>query len=106
MFFSEMKDFGVKTALDDFGSGYSNFAYIFSLDLNYIKIDGSITQKILQDKKMRILLDTIVKMAHSINMRVITEFVSSKEILEYIKEMNIDYAQGYYIDKPKEEIFL
>jgi len=103
MFFSEMKDFGVKTALDDFGSGYSNFAYIFSLDLDYLKIDGSIIQKI-EDEKMKSLLNTIVKMAHSIDMKVIAEFVSNEEIFNYIKEIDIDYAQGYYIDKPKEEI--
>ena len=103
-FFREIKEVGIKTALDDFGSGYSNFAYIFSLELDYIKIDGSITKKLLEDKKMRILLETMVKMAHSIGMKVIAEFVSDKKLLEYVKKANVDYAQGYYISEPKEEI--
>jgi len=103
-FFKEMKEYGIKSALDDFGSGYSNFSYIFSLDLNYIKIDGSITKKLLEDKKMGILLETMVKMAHSIGMKVVAEFVSDKKLLEYVKKANVDYAQGYYISEPKEEI--
>ncbi len=103
-FFKEMKEFGIKTALDDFGSGYSNFSYIFSLELDYIKIDGSITQKLLEDEKMEVLLQTMVKMAHSIGMKVVAEFISDKKIFEYVKKANVDYAQGYYISKPKEEI--
>jgi len=102
-FFREISQYGVKTALDDFGSGYSNFAYIFSLELDYIKIDGTIIQK-LNDKKMEILVKTLVEMAHSLGMKVIAEFVSDKEIFEKVKLLDVDYSQGYFIGKPKEDI--
>ena len=102
-FFREMGQYGVKTALDDFGSGYSNFAYIFSLNLDYIKIDGTIIQK-LNDKKMEILVNTLVEMAHSLGMKVIAEFVSDENIFKEVKKLNVDLAQGYYIGKPQEEI--
>jgi EAL domain-containing protein (putative c-di-GMP-specific phosphodiesterase class I)/GGDEF domain-containing protein len=103
-FFREMSSYGVKTALDDFGSGYSNFAYIFSLELDYIKIDGTIIQKLIEDEKMRILVKTVVDMAHSLDMKVVAEFVSNEDIFEYIKLLNVDYSQGYFIGAPKEEI--
>ena len=102
-FFREISSYGVKTALDDFGSGYSNFSYIFSLELDYIKIDGTIIQK-LNDKKMDILVKTLVDMAHSLGMEVIAEFVSDKSILDKVKMLNVDFAQGYFIGKPKGEI--
>jgi EAL domain-containing protein (putative c-di-GMP-specific phosphodiesterase class I) len=103
-FFKDIKKYGVKTALDDFGSGYSNFAYIFSLELNYIKIDGTIIQKILEDNKMKVLLQTLVKMAHSIDMKVIAEFVSDEEIFDELKVIDVDYAQGYFIAKPTKSL--
>jgi len=103
-FFREMNQYGVKTALDDFGSGYSNFAYVFSLELNYIKIDGTIIQKLLEDKKMGILVKTVVEMAHSLNMKVIAEFVSEEEIFDEVKRLGVDFAQGYFVGKPEEKI--
>jgi len=102
-FFREISSYGVKTALDDFGSGYSNFSYIFSLELDYIKIDGTIIQK-LNDKKMDILVKTLVEMAHSLGMEVIAEFVSDEYIFDEIKRLDVDFAQGYLIGKPQEEI--
>ena len=103
-FFKEIKEYGLKTTLDDFGSGYSNFSYIFSLELDYIKIDGSITKKLLEDNKMCVLLETMVKMAHSIGMKVVAEFITNKKLFTYVKQANVDYVQGYYISEPKEEI--
>ncbi len=98
-FFNEVKQYGVKIAIDDFGSGYSNFAYIFSLNIDYIKIDGSIIKKI-EDNKMQELIKTLVKMSHALNIKVIAEFVENEHILNILKELNIDFAQGYFIGKP------
>jgi len=103
-FFREMSQYGVKTALDDFGSGYSNFAYVFSLELNYIKIDGTIIQKLLKDSKMEVLVKTVVDMAHSLGMKVIAEFVSQEDIFKAVKKLNVDYAQGYFVGKPEKDI--
>jgi EAL domain-containing protein (putative c-di-GMP-specific phosphodiesterase class I)/GGDEF domain-containing protein len=100
-FFKEMKSYGVKTALDDFGSGFSNFAQIFTLSLDYIKIDGSIIKQLYSSNKMYVLLQTLVKMAHSLDMKVIAEFVSEEKLFNSIKENGVDYAQGYFIGEPK-----
>ena len=103
-FIKRVKEYGVKIAIDDFGSGYANFSYIFSLNLDYIKLDGSIVQKVIQDEKMRVLIETVVKMAHSLDMEVIAEFVSSRQIFNFVKKLGVDYAQGYYVGRPEEEV--
>ena len=93
--------YGIKIALDDFGSGYSNFAHILKLPIDYIKIDASLISNIDKDKSSRIMVETIVELAHKLEIETIAEYVSSKEILDIIKEIGIDYAQGFYMGKPE-----
>ena len=93
--------YGIKIALDDFGSGYSNFAHILKLPIDYIKIDASLISNIDKDKSSRIMVETIVELAHKLKIETIAEYVSSKEILDIIKEIGIDYAQGFYMGKPE-----
>ncbi len=100
-FCERVRSYGIKIALDDFGSGYSNFAYILNLPIDYIKIDASLISKIDEDKSSRIMVETIVELAHRLEIETIAEYVSSKEILDIIKEIGIDYAQGFYIGKPE-----
>ena len=92
---------GLKIALDDFGSGYSNFTHILNLPLDYIKIDASLISNIDKDKNSRLMVETIVELAHKLDVETIAEFVSSQEILDVIKEIGIDYAQGFHIGKPE-----
>ncbi|RLD41640.1 MAG: bifunctional diguanylate cyclase/phosphodiesterase, partial [Bacteroidetes bacterium] len=92
---------GLKIALDDFGSGYSNFTHILNLPLDYIKIDASLISNIDKDKNSRLMVETIVELAHKLDVETIAEFVSSQEILNVIKEIGIDYAQGFHIGKPE-----
>ena len=99
-FISEFKKYGITFSLDDFGSGYSNFAQIAKLDIDFIKIDGSIIQEVLKNEKMQKLLDTIINFARSFNLKTIAEFVSDKEIFDYLKD-KVDMMQGYYIGKPE-----
>ncbi|WP_456488242.1 EAL domain-containing protein [Caminibacter pacificus] len=99
-FINEFKSYGITFSLDDFGSGYSNFAQVANLDIDFIKIDGSIIKEILNSDKMKKLLDSIVNFAKSFNLKVIAEFVSSKELFEYLKD-KVDMLQGYYIGKPE-----
>jgi EAL domain-containing protein (putative c-di-GMP-specific phosphodiesterase class I) len=90
---------GVTFSLDDFGSGYANFAQIAKLDIDFIKIDGSIVQELPVNDKMWKLLESIQTFAHSLDLRLIAEFVSNKTLFDMLKE-RVDLMQGYYIGKP------
>ncbi len=99
-FFDLLHSYGVKIALDDFGVGYSNYDTIFKFDLDYIKIDGSLTESILTNKKSLVLIESIITVAKKLDAKLIIEFVSSKEIFDVVSKLEIDYIQGYYIGKP------
>ncbi len=99
-FIKKIKSFGCKIAIDDFGSGYSNFEQILKLDIDYIKIDGSLIKDILTNKESEIVIKTIINFAKELGVKTIAEFVSNKEIFEKVKDLGINYAQGYYIGKP------
>lgn len=100
-FIKQVKALGAKIAIDDFGSGYSNFEHILRLDIDYIKIDGTLIKDILTKPYSQIIVGTIVDFAKKIKAKTIAEFVSSKEIFDLLKEMGVDFAQGYHIGKPK-----
>lgn len=100
-FLNRLKVYGCKVAIDDFGSGYSNFEYILKLDADYIKIDGSLIKNIDQNKDSQDIVRTIVSFAKLKGVLTIAEFVSSKEIYEKVSELGIDYSQGYYFGKPE-----
>ncbi len=95
---------GCQIAIDDFGTGYSNFTHMIHLDVDYLKIDGSIIQNILTDKNSEIVVRTLVDFAGQLNIKTIAEFVDSKEIYEKVKQPGINYTQGYYFGKPEESI--
>jgi len=101
-FCTKVRSYGIKIALDDFGAGYSNFSHILNLPVDYIKIDASLISNIDRDKHSQIMVETIVGLARKLNIQTIAEFVSSKEILDTVKKLNVDYAQGYYIGKPED----
>lgn len=103
-FIDSVKKLGCKIAIDDFGSGYSNFEYLIKLNADYIKIDGSLIKDILLNKNNQEIVITIVDFAKRQGFKTIAEFVSSKEIFDKVKELGLDYAQGYYIHEPKPEI--
>jgi|GEM_PF-523899 len=98
----KVRSYGVKVALDDFGSGYSNFSHILQLPVDYIKIDASLISNIDRDLSSQIMVETIVELAHKLNIATIAEFVSSEEIFTVIKDLGVDYAQGYHFGKPAE----
>jgi len=102
-FITKMKKLGVKFAIDDFGSGYSNFEHILNLEIDYLKIDGSLIKKI-EDNNTKIIVETINSFAKRMLIHTISEFVSTKEILKEVKNLNIDYTQGFYLSKPLEKI--
>jgi len=99
-FFDLLHSYGVKIAIDDFGVGFSNYDTIFQFDIDYIKIDGSLTESILTNHKSLVLMESIIIVARELKAKTIVEFVSSKELFDKIETMNVDYAQGYFIGKP------
>ncbi len=100
-FITKVKKFGCRIAIDDFGSGYSNFSHILELDVDYIKIDASLVKKVATDENAKKITKTIIKFAHSLEIETIAEFVEEKKSLEILQEMGVDFIQGYYIGKPK-----
>ena len=103
-FIANVKELGVKIALDDFGSGYSNFSILMQLQINYLKIDGSLIKNIDKDQNAKIIVETIARFAKLLNIYTIAEFVSSKEVYNVVKDIGIDYVQGYYVGKPLQNI--
>ncbi len=97
----KIRSYGIKIALDDFGAGYSNFSHVLNLPIDYIKIDASLISNIDRDIHSQMMVETIVNLAHRLNILTIAEFVSSREILNVVKRLKVDYAQGYYIGKPE-----
>lgn len=104
-FIKRFRKHGVRIAIDDFGSGFSNFAYILKIKPEYIKIDGSLIQKIEDDKESFILVEAIVNLAHKLGIKIICEFVSNQTIFSILKTLQVDEYQGYYLHKPEELVF-
>jgi len=100
-FCTKVRSYGIKIALDDFGAGYSNFSHILKLPVDFIKIDASLISNIDRDTHSVIMVETIVGLAKKLHIETIAGFVSSKEILEVVKKLGVDYAQGYHIGKPE-----
>lgn len=103
-FISEVKRYGAKIAIDDFGSGYSNFLYLTKMNPDYIKIDGSLIKDIDVDKTSYLVVETIVEFAKKLGMKTIAEYVHSSVVLDKVKELGVDYSQGFYIDEPSIDI--
>ncbi len=101
---SEFKSFGCKIAIDDFGSGYSNFTYLMELQADFIKIDGSLIKNIVHDQSSESIVKAIVSFAKEMGIQTIAEYVSSEEIYEKVLGMGIDYSQGYYFGIPKDTL--
>ncbi len=99
-FIQEIKNYGCKLSLDDFGSGYSNYYRMLELNIDYIKIDGSIISKLPFDKNAQSVVMTIVEFAKRQGYETVAEFVSTPQILEIVKNLGIDYAQGYLLARP------
>jgi len=92
---------GVKIAIDDFGSGYSNFKRIIDLNPDYLKFDGSLIKHIDTDSKSYITVKNMVNYAKELEIKTIAEFVHSKDVFDTCVYLGVDYLQGYYISEPK-----
>lgn len=102
----ELKSLGVSILLDDFGSGYSSFSTLETLDFDIIKLDMGFVQKIGINSKVEYIIETIIEMAHKMGSKVIAEGAETKAQVDFLKAMDCDYVQGYYYAKPlPKEVF-
>ena len=95
---------GASIAIDDFGSGFANFQHMTAISSDYMKIDGSLIKNIDKDKNSRLIVESIVVFAKKLGKKIVAEFVHSKDVYDIVKELEIDYAQGYYLGEPKESV--
>lgn len=99
-FIKQIKQFGCKFSLDDFGSGYSSYAYLKSLNVDYLKIDGAFVKDIANNKADVAIVKSMNEIAHSLGMETIAEYVENNEIYEILKVIGVDFVQGFGIQKP------
>lgn len=99
----KIKKMGFSFALDDFGIGFSSFAYLKLLPVDYLKIDGSFVLNTTTDDTQRAIIESMNKIAHALGKKTIAEFVENEATLQAIMELGVDYAQGYYFSKPLPE---
>jgi EAL domain-containing protein (putative c-di-GMP-specific phosphodiesterase class I) len=99
-FMTSLKERGCKFALDDFGSGFSSFAYLKKLPVDYLKIDGSFVRDIVTDSIDLAMVRSINEIGHLLGKQTIAEFVEDHAILEILEGLGVDYAQGFGIGRP------
>jgi EAL domain-containing protein (putative c-di-GMP-specific phosphodiesterase class I) len=102
-FIDNIKLYGCGVGIDDFGSGYSNFNILDRLNVDFIKIDGSLVKNIANHSRQRLIVDSINSFSHKLGISTVAEMVSDENSYEIIKELGIDYAQGWYFAKAVDE---
>ena len=100
-FITEMKTLGFRFALDDFGSGLASYRYLKNLPVDYVKIDGSFVKDIIENISDYAMVKSINELGHMMGKKTVAEYVENKAILDKLGEIGVDYAQGYYIEKPR-----
>ena len=100
-FIEELKELGCFFSLDDFGSGMSSFGYLKHLPVDFIKIDGTFVKDMAEDPIDRAMVEAINNVGHVMGKQTIAEFVDSDLVIKALGEIGVDYAQGYYLGKPK-----
>ena len=100
-FVMNLKMAGYKFAIDDFGSGFSSFHYIKKFPIDYLKIDGEFIININKDKKDKAFVHSILTLAKELNVKTVAEYVEDEEIVKTLREMGVDYLQGFHIGRPQ-----
>ena len=99
-FINTLNEYGCRFALDDFGTGDASFAYLKTLPIDFVKIDGSIVKGIVDSPKDLALVKSINEIGHFLGKKTVAEFVENDDILARLRQMGVDYAQGYGIEAP------
>lgn len=103
-FVQALKIEGFSFAIDDFGSGFASYAYIKHFPIDYVKIDGEIVRTMMTNRVDEAFIKSTVTLAKVLNIKTIAEFVENEEVLNSLKLVNVDFAQGYYVGKPDREL--
>jgi len=99
-FINTLKEYGCRFALDDFGTGDASFSYLKTLPIDFVKIDGSIVRDIVDSPKDLALVKSINEIGHFLGKKTVAEFVENDDILARLRQMGVDFAQGYGIEAP------
>lgn len=100
-FMNTLSDLGCRFALDDFGTGLSSFGYLKHLPVDFLKVDGQFIRDITSDPIDRVLVSAMVQVGHAMGIPIIAEWVENESVLQLVRDLGIDYAQGYKIERPK-----
>ena len=101
-FVNGLRNLGCRFALDDFGSGLSTFDYLKQLEVDYVKLDGSLVRDVATSRVSQAMVHAVNYVTHVMGMKTIAEFVESEQIMQALRKLSVDYAQGYAIGKPSE----
>jgi EAL domain-containing protein (putative c-di-GMP-specific phosphodiesterase class I) len=96
----DLKALGASFALDDFGSGFSSFAYLRNLPVDYLKVDGAFVKNIDTDPVNFAMVEGIQKISRVMGLKTIAEFAATEAVLATLRTIGVDYAQGYALEKP------
>lgn len=91
---------GFVVSMDDFGTGYSSFSMLKNINIDILKMDKSFFDDILESRRGKIIIESIIDMSHKLNIKVVAEGIETKEQLEYLKSIGCDMIQGYIYEKP------
>ena len=91
---------GFKVSMDDFGVGYSSFYMLKNINIDILKIDKSFSDEVMEDKRGRIILESIIDMSKKLEIKTVAEGIETKEQVEYLRKIGCDIIQGYYFEKP------
>ncbi|NWO04532.1 MAG: EAL domain-containing protein [Alteromonadaceae bacterium] len=103
-FVRSLKDSGYLLAIDDFGSGFSSFHYLKYLPIDFVKIEGDFIANMANDPRDLAFVVSITDLAKKLKLKTVAEFVENEEVLEMVREVGIDYAQGFHIGRPQREM--
>lgn len=99
-FIKTLKGLGASFSLDDFGTGVSSYAYLQSLDVDYLKIDGVFVKELMTDSVARGIVESVTQVGHTMNLKIVAEYVENDKIMAVLRCMGVDYGQGYGISRP------
>ncbi len=102
-FITKVKEYGVKIAIDDFGAGYSNFERLWKYQPDILKIDGSLVRDINNPYSLSVI-KTIISFAKEQDIELVAEYIEDEKIFHILKDLGVEYSQGYYFGKPEAEM--
>lgn len=104
LYINQYRTLGVKVFIDDFGVGYSNISHFLKLNVDGIKLDGSLVERICDDEDVHLFINYIIQFANAVGIDVVAEYIENEEILNAVRNMGVHMVQGYYFSAPTPEI--